>query len=365
MSLAPTSAAPPTRAMAAHAARTAVETALARAAMVLPERAQRALLRRPVVLDGQRLSTEMQMMLALQRLARQPELGVLPLPQSREVVVRQGRMVAGRQPIGALRELTVDGAGGPLAARLYIPSSRLGADPVPTLLFLHGGGMCLGDLDSHDGACRHLAERSGVQVLSVDYPLAPEHPFPAPVEECFAAYRWLVENAHAVNADPERLAVGGDSAGGYLAATTAIRAAEAGLPMAFQLLVYPCTDFVNRSRSKELFDGGGFYLSREGMDRLTDWYFADPATRADPLGSVLLRDAFPEGLAPAHVVTAGFDPLRDEGEAYADLLAAHGVPVTRKRYPSMIHGFFNVVGVGREARAHSAEIAGVLGRALP
>jgi acetyl esterase len=263
-----------------------------------------------------------------------------------------------------LRELTVDGADGPIPARLYIPSSRLGADPVPTLMFVHGGGQALGDLDSHDGACRHLAEHSGVQVLAIDYRRPPEHPFPAPVDDCFAAYQWLVKNADAVNADPERLAVGGDSAGGNLAATTAIQAAEAGIPLAFQLLVYPVTDFVNRARSRDLFDGGGFYLVREGMDRLTDWYLPDPADRANPLASVLLRDSIPAGLAPAHVVTAGFDPLRDEGEAYADLLAQHGVPVTRVRYPSMVHAFLNIVGAGREARGHNREIAARLAEAL-
>jgi acetyl esterase len=344
--------------------RTTAETLVLRMAMSLSERVQRALLRRPVVMDGQRLSTEIQMMLRLQKLSGQPELGVLPLAKSREVVVSQGRMVAGRQPIGALRDLVVDGADGPRDARLYIPSSRLGADPVPTLMFFHGGGMALGDLDSHDGACRHLAETSGVQVLSVDYRLAPEHPFPAPVRDCFAAYQWLTKNTDAVNADVTRLAVGGDSAGGYLAATTAVLAAEAGLPLALQLLVYPVTDHVNRSRSRELFDGGGLYLNREGMDRLTDWYLPDPAERSDPLASVLLRREFPSGIAPAHVVTAGFDPLRDEGEAYADLLAGHGVAVTRKRYPSMVHGFFNIVGVGHEARTYSAEIAVQLGETL-
>jgi acetyl esterase len=345
-------------------ARAAVEAATFRAALALPAVVQRALLRRRVVIDGLTLSTELQFMLRLLRLGGEPELGVRPLVESRAAVERQSRIVAGRQPIGALRDLTVDGADGPLAARLYLPSSRVGADPVPTLMFLHGGGHGLGSLDSHDGACRHLAEVSGVQVLSVGYRLAPEHPFPAAVDDCFAAYQWLVKNADDVNADPQRLAVGGDSAGGNLAATTAILAAEAGLPLAWQLLVYPVTDLVNRSRSRELFDGGGFYLNREGMDRLTDWYVPDPEQRRHPLASVLLRDDLPSGLAPAHVVTAGFDPLRDEGEAYADLLAAHGVPVTRKRYPSMIHGFLNLVGVGREARACSAEIATDLGRAL-
>lgn len=345
--------------------KTTIESAVLRAVCALPEPVQRVLLRRPVVIDGQTLSAETQLMMRLQELARQPGLAMLPtVAENRATVVAQGQLVAGRQEIGALREVVVDGADGPLAARLYIPSSRLGADPVPTLLFVHGGGHGLGDLDSHDGACRHLAEKSGVQVLSVDYRLAPEHPFPAGVEDCFAAYQWLVKNADAVNADPTRLAVGGDSAGGNLAATTAILAAEAGLPMAFQLLIYPVTDLVNRSRSRELFDGGGFYLERPGMDKLYTWYFPDGTGPDHPLASVGLRTEFPTGLAPAFVATAGFDPLRDEGESYARLLAEHGVAVEAKRYPTMIHGFFNIVGVGREARANAADIAGKLKAAI-
>jgi acetyl esterase len=344
--------------------RTSVESVVLRAAMALPESVQRVLLRNPVVLDGQTLSTELQMMLKLQDVTRQPGLGVLPLDESRAVVVTQGGMVSGKQPIGAFRDLIADGAHGTIPARLYIPSSRLGADPVPTMMFVHGGAMALGSLDSHDGACRHLAERSGVQVLSIDYALAPEHPFPAGVDDCFAAYQWLVKNASELNADPERLAVGGDSAGGYFAATTAIQAAEAGLPLAFQLLIYPLADFVNRSRSRELFDGGGFYLTREGMDRCDGWYFASPEDKGDPLASIGLRTDFPADLAPAFVATAGFDPLRDEGEAYARLMADHGVQVELKRYPSMTHGFLNIVGVGREARSNSAEIADRLRVAL-
>lgn len=344
---------------------TSIETAVLRAVCALPERVQRVLLRRPVVIDGLTLSTETQLMMRLQQLAHQPGLAMLPdLAENRAQVDAQGQMVAGRQPIGALREVVVDGADGPLKARLYIPSSRLGADPVPTLLFLHGGGHGLGSLDSHDGACRHLAEKSGVQVLSIDYRLAPEHPFPAAVEDGFAAYQWLVKNADALNADPTRLAVGGDSAGGNLAATTAILAAEAGLPMAFQLLIYPVADLVNRSRSRELFDGGGFYLERPGMDKLSSWYFPDGTGQDHPLASVGLRSEFPAGLAAAFVATAGFDPLRDEGEAYARLLAEHGAQVEAKRYPSMIHGFFNIVGVGRDARANAEDIAAKLRLAL-
>lgn len=340
------------------------ESLVLRIALGLPARVQRALVGPPVVIDGQTLSVETQMMLKLQELIKQPGLAMVPLAEARPLVRSQGMLVGDGQPIGALRELNVDGAAGPLAARLYIPASRVGPDPAPTLLFIHGGGHALGDLDSHDGACRHLAEQSGVQVLSVDYRLAPEHPFPAAVEDCFAAYQWMVKNADVLNADPTRLAVGGDSAGGNLAASTAIQAAESGLPMAFQLLIYPVTDLVNRSASRDLFDGGGFYLVREGIDILRDWYVPDVADRSHPLVSVLLRPDLPAGLAPALVVTAGFDPLRDEGEAYARKMADAGVRVEVKRYPSMIHGFFNIVGVGRESRANARDIAVKLKAAL-
>jgi acetyl esterase len=344
--------------------RAIAETITLRGLLALPEPLQRLLVGRPVEVDGQRLATETQLILRLQKLTRQPGLGMVPLAQARDVVVHQGRMVGGRQPIGALRDLRVDGADGPIPARLYIPSSRVGPDPVPTLLFIHGGGHGTGDLDSHDAACRHLAEHSGMQVLAVDYRLAPEHPFPAAVDDCFAAYQWMVKNADVLNADPERLAVGGDSAGGNLAAATAIQAAEHGLPVALQLLIYPVTDFVTRSRSRELFDGGGYYLERPGMDLLHDWYLPGGVDDRHGLASVGLRTEFPAGLARALVVTAGFDPLRDEGEAYARLLQEHGVEVGLTRYPSMIHGFFNIVGVGREARRHNEEIAAALRSAL-
>jgi acetyl esterase len=337
----------------------ALESLLFRAALGLPPALQRLLIRRPVVLDGQVLSSELQLMLDLERLAQVPVVEELPLEQGRRELVHQAKLAGGRQTVGAIRELVVDGAEGDLPARLYTPTSRVGADPVPTLLFLHGGGWVYGDLESHDAACPFLAEHSGVQVLAVDYRLAPEHPLPAAVEDARAAYSWLVKNADHVNADPERLAVGGDSAGGNLAALVALAAAEEGLPLRAQLLVYPATDFSERSRSREMFKEG-FFLTDRFMVQCEDWYLPHGDLRTDPVASVLLTHPFPEGVAPAHVVTAGFDPLRDEGEAYADLLAEHGVPVTRKRYPSMIHGFFNIVGAGREAREYNREIAAAL-----
>jgi acetyl esterase len=341
----------------------AVEAFVLRAVLGLPPTVQRLLVRDPIVLDGQTLSTETQLMLRLEQVARMPVVEELPVHEGRRALTHQASLVGGRQPVGALRDLVVAGAEGDLPARLYIPSSRVGPDPVPTLLFLHGGGWVYGDLESHDAACRFLAERSGVQVLAVDYRLAPEHPLPAAVEDARAAYRWLVNHAEQVNADPDRLGVAGDSAGGNLAALVALTAAEEELPLRAQLLVYPATDFSQRSRSRHLFEEG-FFLTDRFMVQCEDWYLPQGHDRADPVASVLLTAKIPDGLAPAHVVTAGFDPLRDEGEAYADLLAAHGVPVTRKRYPSMIHGFFNIVGVGREARGYVAEVADTVGQLL-
>jgi acetyl esterase len=340
------------------------ETALLRGAMALPEKVQRMLAGKPVVREGQTLATEIQLMLRLQQVARITPAEELDWLPAREALARQSRLVGGRQPIGSVRDLVVDGADGALPARLYTPTSRLSDSAAPTMLFIHGGGMVYGGgHGTHDQAARFLAEQSGVQLLSIDYRLAPEHPFPAAVEDSAAAYRWLVSHADRLHADPDRLAVGGDSAGGYLSATTAIIAAEEGLPCALQFLVYPCTDFVEASGSRRAF-AEGFFLTQRFMDQATAAYFPDEASKGHQLGSVLRRTSFPEGLAPAYVATAGFDPLRDEGEAYAKVLTEHGVAVEQRRFPDMIQGFINLVGVGRTAVAHNRELAATLRRLL-
>src|ERR1700712_663919 len=169
---------------------------------------------RPLEIDGLRLSPELQLMFLSQRLLRIPEIAKLPLEASRAEMDRQTVMAGGRQHVGAIRALQVDGAAGSIPARLYIPTERTGSDPAPTVLFVHGGGWIYGGLRSHDAACRVLAERSGVQLLALDYRLPPEHPFPAALEDCKAALRWLHEHADEVGADPARLGVAGDSAGG-------------------------------------------------------------------------------------------------------------------------------------------------------
>jgi acetyl esterase len=341
----------------------AVEATLFKILLGLPPRLQQLLLRRPIVMDGQTLSTEVQFLLAVKKLTGLPAAETLPLAEARVELRRQQLLAGGRQHVGALRDLTVDGADGPLRARLYTPTSRLGAEPAPTLMFFHGGGWMYGDLESHDPACRFLAEQSGVQILSVDYRLAPEHKFPAAVEDCQAAYRWLATHTDEVNADITRLAVGGDSAGGSLSASTAIWAAEQELPLAFQLLIYPGADFVERAESRRTF-GEGFVLTEVFMNGAEEAYFAPDADKSVPDASALRRLDFPEKVAPAYVITGGFDPLRDEGEAYARLLSEQGVAVETKRYPSMIHGFLHFVGIGREARSYNLEIAQHLRRAL-
>lgn len=330
-----------------------VEILALRAAMALPPRIQRLLAGPPAVVDGEPLAVDTQLMLRIQRLVREPAAETLPIPEGRRAIRRHTRLLAGRQPIGEVRDLRVAG----LPARLYTPSLSRG----PLLVFFHGGGFMYGDLESHDAACRFLAERSGVRVLAIDYRLGPEQPFPAAYDDAVAAYRWVVEHAVDLGADPARLAVGGDSAGGNLAAVVAIEAARSGLPLAFQLLVYPCTDAVRETASARDFSAG-YYLTADFMALANASYIGEHDLR-DPRISPEYAE-LPAGLAPAYVATAGFDPLRDEGETYARRLAEAGVPVETRRFGDQIHGFFNMVGVGRSARAANAEIAAALRRHL-
>ena len=367
-----------------------LEAGALRTALGLPPSVVRRLAGRPILRDGQVLDPETQLLLRLEKLTGEPPLASLPIPEGRTAMRRQTRLTGGRQRIGRTDDLEVPTPAGPMRARLYTPTSAVepvatsrGVEPVETtsrvveeprdeatrrettglLVYLHGGGMVYGDLDTHDATCRLLAERAGVRVLALDYRLAPEHRFPAGLDDSWAGYQWAVEHAEELGVDPERVAVGGDSAGGYFGAVVAIRAANAGVPCAFQLLVYPATNHVDVSRSRELFSQG-FYLDQAFMDLAMDAYLTPGHDRADADVSVQFTEKFPDDLAPALVVTAGFDPLRDEGETYARTLAEAGVPVELQRYPGFIHGFFNIVGVGRANRAAVAEIAAKLKAAL-
>jgi acetyl esterase len=337
--------------------RTAVEYGALRALMSAPTRVRRLVGGRPIMHDGQTLASDLQVLLRLQAIAR-PRDEELPIAQVRTNMVREAGIVGGKQAIGEVRDLEV--AGRP--ARLHLPSRPAAAGPGPLLVFFHGGGWIEGGLDSHDAPCRVLAERSGVPVLALTYRLGPEHPFPAAHDDADEGYRWVVDHAAELDADPARIGVGGDSAGGNLAAAVALAAARDGVPLAWQLLVYPCTDALRDTASSRMFNEG-YYLTQQFMDRANDCYLPRPGDRTDPRANMLHAEV-PAGLAPAYVVTAGFDPLRDEGEAYARKLCDAGVPVELDRRTDQIHGFFNIVGVGHTSRAAVDAMADKLRAAL-
>lgn len=321
--------------------------------MNLPIPVQRRLAGKPVRIDGQTLAPDIQLMLRLEELLHEPDPSSLPIPEGRVALTRSAVLAGGNQPIGAIEHITVAG----MRARLYLPKAAPATGPL--LVFLHGGGFIFGDLDSHDATCRFLAERSGVRILAIDYRLAPEAPFPAAYDDAVAAFEWAVEHAAELGADPARIGVGGDSAGGNLAGEVALAVRE---KCAFQLLVYPVTQSSEETVSRKLF-AEGFYLTTSFIESATSNYFPEGTDLEDPRHA-LLHAEIPSGVAPAYVATAGFDPLRDEGEAYARKLEEAGVKVTLKRYPDLIHSFFNIVGAGHSARAAVAELAEVLRTSL-
>ncbi len=310
----------------------------------------------PVSIDGDTLAPELQLTLALLERRREPPLETVSPAEARRARRRMAAVAAGRpEAVGAVRDLVID-ADVPLRARLYTPSDPRGLHPL--LVFFHGGGFVFGDLDTHDGVCRLLCRHSGAHILAVDYRLAPENPFPAAVEDARAALRWAFANASQLGVDSNNIGVGGDSAGGNLAAVVSQLAARDGGPApTLQLLIYPATDFTSRRRSRELF-GEGFFLTRAHMDWFEDQYLGATRTQvSDPRASPLLAEDLSE-LAPALVATAAFDPLRDEGEAYAEALRAAGTPATVRRFRGLIHGFLSACGVSRTCRDAVVEIAG-------
>ncbi len=234
--------------------------------------------------------------------------------------------------------------------RIYTPRE---APALPLLVYFHGGGFVLGDLDSHDSICRNLALAADAVVVAVDYRLAPEHPFPAAADDCLAATRWAAARAAALGADPARIAVAGDSAGGNLAAVVALRLRDEGGPaLRGQLLIYPVTDNHVEPTASMIANGEGYFLTREAMLFFDKHYLADPDHLAHPHFAVL-RAPDLSGLPPAYVLTAEYDPLLDEGEAYAARLSAAGVAVEQVRALGVIHGFFGMAGIDRGALAVS------------
>lgn len=272
-----------------------------------------------------------------------PRLIDLPVADGREMYRAMATVLyLDGVAIGKVEDRTIEGPGGDLPLRIYTPVAA-GGDALPVLVYFHGGGWVIGDLETHDALCRTLANEAGCKVVAVDYRLAPEHVFPAAVDDCYAALKWVEANGASIGVDATRIAVAGDSAGGNLAAVISqLAKEEKGPKISFQLLIYPVTDTDIDSDSYHA-NESGYILERDGMIWFFDHYLAD-ADRSDPRISPLKAQSL-VGLPMAYVVTAGFDPLRDEGRAYADALKAAGVATEHVNYDGMIHGFFNLQGV--------------------
>jgi acetyl esterase len=266
--------------------------------------------------------------------------------------------------VAEIAELSANGPHGAIPLRLYRPMQRGDAPAaLPVLVYFHGGGWTIGDLDTHDVLCRQLANASQCAVVSVDYRMGPEHRFPAAVDDCLAATYFVARQAKALGLEPARLAVGGDSAGGNLAAVIAILARDAGdLPIAFQLLIYPGTD-MRLGHSSHTSNGRGYLLERATILYYRDNYIADATQFLDWRASPLLCEDF-NGLPAAFVLTAGFDPLRDEGLAYADALSAAGARSAYVCFERQIHGFITMGKVLDEANTAVSLCAAELARAL-
>jgi acetyl esterase len=263
-------------------------------------------------------------------------------------------------PVAVADDVAIAGPGGPLPLRVY-RAAATAKEPLAALVWLHGGGWAYGDLESHDALCRTLAARSGSIVVAVDYRLAPEHVFPAALEDAWTALRWAAGAEGAAHGiDGSRLAVGGDSAGGNLAAVCALRARDAGLPLRLQLLVYPVTDA--RFDTESYLSCDPYGLTRQAMEWFWDLY-APGALRLSPEAAPLRADSL-AGVVPAHVLTAEYDVLRSDGEAYAARLAAQGVPVVHTRWAGMNHGFLRLPAVVDRATAAIDEVAAALRAAL-
>ncbi len=245
------------------------------------------------------------------------------------------------EPVAEVKELQAPGPAGPIPLRLYRGQGATADKPQPALVFFHGGGWVIGDLESHDQACRALANATPCIVVAVDYRLAPEHKFPAAVEDAVAATRWIAANAASLGVDANRLAVGGDSAGGNLATVVCLDARDRGSPkLALQVLIYPCTDMVLERPSHHR-HALQLPLTRACMQWFVRHYLRDATDEADWRASPLKAQSLAE-LPPALVVTAGFDPLSDDGEAYAQAMSKAGVPVTLERFDGQIHGFLTM-----------------------
>lgn len=312
----------------------------------------------PVTVDGRVLDVRAQWFLQLLARGGQQPLHKLGVDKARQEFETFQQMMGGKPaPVGEILDRTIAGPAGRLRIRIYRPAGSV-ARLLPTILYFHGGGWTIGSIEAYDLPCRFFCSRSGCAVVAVDYRLAPEHKFPAAVDDAVATFRWLVAEAISLGIDPARLVVAGDSAGGTLAAVVCqLVRGEARTPC-LQWLIYPATDMAADTPSRTSC-GEGFLLTRGDMEWFRDQYLNGLGETADPRVSPLRADDL-SGLPPALVYTAGFDPLRDEGEAYADRLTAAGVKTVHREFDSLIHGFVGMRGaIHAAARAMDDMVAGL------
>jgi acetyl esterase len=304
------------------------------------------------------LDSQMKALLDAMVKAEVPAFHTMTPVEARKMTARRVVQGPATVAVAKVEDRTVPGPGGEIPIRIYTPK---GNGAFGALVYFHGGGWVVGDINMTDQPCRMLTNAAGCVTVSVDYRLAPEHKFPAAPEDCYAVTKWIAENAAALNVDPLRIAVGGTSAGGNLAAAVALMARDRGdLSVAYQLLVYPATTSVLDTASHREFAKDSYYiLSRDDMEWFWRHYLANEADRTNPYACPAYAKTL-RGLPPAFVITAEFDPLRDEGEAYAARLREEGVPVRHKRYDGVTHGFFGMPTVLDKAKAAIADAGAAL-----
>lgn len=291
-----------------------------------------------------------------------PAMETLSAAQAREASAGIAQLAGEAEPVSRIENRGIPGRAGEIPVRIYFPE---GDGPFPGVVFLHGGGWVLGDLDSHDNVCRAISNRAGAVVVSVHYRLAPEHRFPAALEDSLDATAWVADNAAALGIDPRRLVIAGDSAGGNMATVVAAKARDTKRPaLALQVLVYPVTDLSSSETASYREFAEEHFLTRALMDWFADHYVPRLEDRTTPDASPAFIAAL-SGLPPALVITAECDPLRDEGEAYAERMRDHGVPVTLTRYDGMIHPFVSFLGVTPSAHEALDEIAAAIRGVAP
>ncbi len=283
-----------------------------------------------------------------------PPMHTQTVADARGAMLAMGSMGGEPEPVSSVEDREIPGPAGKIPVRIYTPE---GKGPFPVLVFFHGGGWVIGNIESHDAVCRSLTNAAGCITVSVDYRLAPEHKFPAAPDDCYAATQWVAANAPTFNGDPARVAVGGDSAGGNLAAVVALMARDKGGPtLVYQLLIYPATDYYLPGTASIQENAEGYLLTRDDMIWFLNHYLTGEADTKHPYAFPLKAEDL-SGLAPAMVITAEFDPLRDEGEMYALQMQEAGVAVTARRYQGTIHGFVSLsamIDLGKQALADAA-----------